>query len=131
MTIIARASRRLLVVLALTTAGCGSGSVANLSSGAGTRTGAQTTDSGGTARVVMRILAFTPTIVHAKVGQRIMWVNEDSSPHVVRYVSGPRFTSSRVLSPGAKFSIKLTQSGTIHYFCSLHPWMKATVVVSP
>jgi plastocyanin len=76
-------------------------------------------------------LAFTPAIVHAKVGRRIMWVNEDSSPHDVRYVSGPRFTSSRVLSPGAKFSIKLTQSGTIHYFCSLHPWMKATVVVSP
>lgn len=131
MTIVARASLPLLVVLALTTAGCGSGSVANLSAGAGAGTGAQTTDSGGTARVVMRSLDFTPTIVHAKVGQTIMWVNEDSSPHNVRYVSGPRFTSSRVLSPGAKFSIKLTQSGTIHYFCSLHPWMRAMLVVSP
>jgi plastocyanin len=131
MRIIARASLPLLVVLAMTTAGCGSGSTANSSSGVATNTGAQATDPGGTARVVMRSLAFAPTIVHAKVGQRIMWANEDSSPHDVRYVSGPSFTSSRVLSPGAKFSIKLTQSGTIHYFCSLHPWMKATVVVSP
>jgi plastocyanin len=118
----ARASLPVVVVLALA-AGCGSGSSSAASSGAGTRPGA--------AQVVMRSLEFTPTVVHAKVGQRIMWVNEDSSPHVVSYVSGPRFTSSRVLSPGAKFSIKLTQSGTIHYFCSLHPWMKATVVVSP
>lgn len=131
MRIIAPASLPVFVVLALATAGCGSGSISTSSSDVGTGPAAQTTDSGGTARVVMRILAFTPTIVHAKVGQRIMWVNEDSSPHDVRYVSGPRFTSSRVLSPGAKFSIKLTQSGTIHYFCSLHPWMKATVVVSP
>ena len=28
------------------------------------------------------------------------------------------------------FSVRLTQAGTIHYFCTLHPWMKATIVVS-
>jgi plastocyanin len=82
--------------------------------------------------VVMKSLDFTPTAVDAKVGQRVMWTNDDSAPHNVTYVSGPRFTSSRrVLSPGARFSIKLTQSGTIHYYCSIHPWMTATIVVSP
>jgi plastocyanin len=35
------------------------------------------------------------------------------------------------MSPGTKFSIRLTQPGTIHYFCSIHPWMKATIIVSP
>jgi plastocyanin len=132
MRIIARAWLPVFVILALATAGCGSGSISTSSSDVGTRPGAQTTDSGGTARVVMRSLAFSPTIVHAKVGQRIMWTNEDSSSHNVTYVSGPKFTSSRpVLRPGAKFSIKLTQSGTVHYFCSIHPWMTATIVVSP
>lgn len=80
----------------------------------------------------MKSLEFTPTIVHAKVGQRVVWTNEDSSPHNVTYVSGPRFKSSRSsMSPGTKFSIGLTQPGTIRYFCSIHPWMTATIAVSP
>ena len=131
MKIIAPASLPVFVVLALATAGCGSDFTSTSSSDVGTRPAAQTTDSGGTDRVVMRSLAFTPAIVHAKVGQRIMWTNEDEVPHNVTYVSGAKFTSSRpVLGPGARFSIKLTQSGTIHYFCSIHPWMTATIVVS-
>lgn len=79
----------------------------------------------------MRSLEFNPTAVVAKVGQKALWTNEDSSAHNVMYVSGPRFKSSRpMLRPGAKFSIRLTQPGTIHYYCSLHPWMKATIIVS-
>lgn len=129
MRIVARASLPVLAVLALATAGCGSGSASGASSVGGTPSG---TDSGGTARAVMKSLDFTPTVVDAKVGQRVMWTNDDSAPHNVTYVSGPRFTSSRrILGPGATFSIKLTQSGTIHYYCSIHPWMTATIVVSP
>ncbi len=82
--------------------------------------------------VVMKILEFSPTAVRAKVGQRVTWTNEDSSPHNVTYLSGPRFTSSRrMMSPGTRFSLTLTQPGTIHYFCSIHPWMTATIAVSP
>jgi plastocyanin len=80
---------------------------------------------------VMRVLWFYPTTVHGTVGQRVVWTNHDGSPHTVTYVSGPRFKSSRVLRPGAGFSVTLTQPGTIHYYCSIHPWMKATIVVSP
>jgi plastocyanin len=79
----------------------------------------------------MRSLAFYPTTIHAKVGQTVSWINGDSSPHNVTYVSGPRFRSSPRLEPGAKFAIKPTAPGTIHYFCTIHPWMKATIVVSP
>jgi plastocyanin len=80
----------------------------------------------------MRALWFYPTATYATVGQRIVWTNVDTSPHNVTYVSGPRFVSSRrLIRPGTKFSLRLTQPGTIHYYCSLHPWMKATIVVSP
>jgi len=79
----------------------------------------------------MQSLAFNPTLVHARVGQRISWTNRDNASHNVTYVSGPRFTSSRTLRTGMKFSIKLTQPGTIHYYCSIHPWMTATIIVSP
>lgn len=79
----------------------------------------------------MKALEFNPTTVHATVGQRVVWNNEDTSPHNVTYVSGPEFRSSRpVLDPGSSFSVTVTQPGTIHYYCTIHPWMKATVVVS-
>ena len=80
----------------------------------------------------MKGLAFSPGVVRAAVGQRIVWSNEDNVPHNVIYVSGPSFKSSRPrLIPGTKFAIRLTQAGTIHYYCSIHPWMKASIVVSP
>jgi plastocyanin len=116
----------LLVALAVLTSACSSSS--DLSS-SGTTAAAAT--SGDTAQVVMKVLEFNPTSIDAKVGQTVTWTNEDTSPHNVTYVSGPRFRSSRrVLSPGAKFSIRLTQPGTIHYVCTIHPWMQATIAVS-
>ena len=79
----------------------------------------------------MRSLDFNPTAVRAKVGQTVIWTNEDTSPHDVTYVSGPRFRSSRPkMRPGAKFSLRLIEPGTIHYYCSIHPWMTATITVS-
>jgi len=80
----------------------------------------------------MRVLEFTPTTIRAKVGQTVTWTNEDTSPHNVTYVSGPRFRSSRhMLNPGTTFSITLNQPGIIRYVCTLHPWMKGTIIVSP
>ncbi len=78
----------------------------------------------------MKNLAFHPPAIHAKVGQTVKWTNDDTPPHNVTYVSGPKFTSSGTLNPGATFSLKLTQAGTIHYFCSIHPFMKAVIVVT-
>ena len=117
-----------LATVALLSAGCGSGSGSGSAATAATRA----TNAVGTPAVVMKTLEFTPSRIDAKVGQTVTWTNEDTSPHNVTYVSGPQFMSSpRQLNPGAKFSIKVTQPGTIHYFCSIHPWMKGTIVVSP
>jgi plastocyanin len=115
--------------LSMPAAGCGSGA------GAATahRSDSTTTPAAvATTHLVMKVLEFNPSTAGARVGQTLTWTNEDTSPHNVTYVSGPRFRSSpRMLNPGAKFSIKLTRAGTIHYVCTLHPWMKATIVVSP
>ena len=80
--------------------------------------------------VSMQVLEFTPAVAGARVGQTVVWTNDDSSPHNVTYVSGPSFKSSGRLEPGGTFSVKLTSAGTIHYLCTLHPWMKAMLVVS-
>jgi plastocyanin len=129
-----RVAMSMLALLAgggLVFSGCGTGS--DLGSAATTQssTTAVVAGSGGAVHVVMKSLEFSPAAVDARVGQRIAWLNEDSSPHNVTYVSGPRFKSSRTLGPqGGRFSLLVTQPGTIHYYCTLHPWMKATIVVS-
>ncbi len=78
----------------------------------------------------MKNLAFSPATINAKVGQTVQWTNQDTPQHNVVYVSGPKFTSSANLNSGGQFKLKLTQPGTIHYICSIHPFMKATIVVS-
>jgi plastocyanin len=115
----------LAVALALPAVGCGSGSQAT------TDAATSTADSGGPPHVAMKVLEFSPVAVRARVGQWVTWTNEDSSPHNVTRVRGPDFKSSGTITPGSRFAVRLTQPGTVHYFCSLHPWMKATIVVSP
>jgi plastocyanin len=131
-----------LVLIAL--AGCGSSgssSSATSSAAPASSTSATTASSasgaaggaagaGGTVKVTMKNLAFAPPAVNAKVGQTVEWVNDDQPPHNVTYVSGPKFTSSGTMNMGATFKLKLSQPGTIHYVCTIHPFMKATIVVS-
>lgn len=122
-TKIARASLLVPLLVGCSLAGCGTG--------ADTGSAAAGSPPPGPVHVVMKSLDFSPTAVHAKVGQTVVWTNDDEAPHNVTYVSGPRFKTSRLrLTLGMKFSITLTEPGTIDYFCSLHPWMTATVVVS-
>lgn len=110
------------VALAAATAGCGS-------SAQGTTT-APPASSSGPPHVAMAALEFSPTAIRAKVGQLVTWTNRDSTDHNVTYVSGPSFKSSQRLRPLQRFSLRLTQPGTIHYVCTLHPWMKSTIDVS-
>ncbi len=121
-----RALAAAVVALALALPGCGSGSHAATSS-----TLATATQTGDTVHIVMKSLAFSPTLVRATVGQKVLWSNDDNAPHNVTYVSGPRFASSKTLNPGHHYEITLQQPGTIQYFCTIHPWMKATIVATP
>jgi amicyanin len=79
----------------------------------------------------MKNLAFSPASVQAKVGQTVTWTNDDTPAHNVAYVGGPKFASSPTMSAGATFSVKLSKAGTIRYFCSIHPFMTGTIVVTP
>jgi plastocyanin len=113
-------------LLALAATGCGS------SSDLSTTASAQTKRAGGTVHVVMQDLAFSPTVVHASVGQSVVWTNEDPVPHNVTYISGPKFSSSRPeMKRFLTYELRLTEPGTIRYYCTIHPWMKASIVVSP
>ncbi len=118
----------ILVVLA----GCGSSSSSSSSASTTSSAKSSAAPSGGgtTVKVTMKNVAFNPSSVSAKVGDTVKWVNDDQPPHNVTYVSGPKFTSSGTLNTGDTFSVKLTAPGTIHYVCTIHPFMKATITVT-
>src|SRR6476646_10257165 len=121
-----------LPITLLALAGCGSSSSSNPTSStpAGTQSSGGAAPSGGNAKVDIKNLAFAPATINVKAGSTITWTNDDTPPHNVTYSSGPKFTSSATINPGGTFSIKVTQAGTIHYVCTIHPFMKGTIVVS-
>lgn len=98
--------------------------------GCGSSSGVRSTSSAA-VHATIKNFAFIPSTIHVRLGQTIEWTNEDAPPHNVTYVSGPKFRSSGTLRTGARFSIDVTQAGTIRYYCSIHPWMNGTIVVSP
>ncbi len=71
---------------------------------------------------------FDPVTFQAKVGQTITWVNRDSQTHTI--TSDTNLFDSGVKGPGDTYTYTFKQPGTYTYHCSLHPWMKATVVVT-
>jgi len=73
--------------------------------------------------------AFKPATLTVKPGTTVVWVNEDSAPHIVAEKGG-KFRSA-TLNKGDKFTHTFAQAGTVDYVCSIHPSMTAKVVVAP
>ena len=71
---------------------------------------------------------FDPETLTVPAGTTVTWVNHDEVPHTVAS-SDKRFTSSGALDTGDKYSYTFTTPGTYTYFCTLHPFMTAKVVV--
>ena len=66
------------------------------------------------------------------VGTNVTFTNEDSAPHTA--TSGASPTADGVfetgtLKKGQSKAVKLTKAGTFAYYCAIHPFMKATVIV--
>ena len=66
------------------------------------------------------------------VGTKVTFTNEDSAPHTA--TSGPSPNADGVfetgtLKKGQSKAVRLTKAGTFAYYCAIHPFMKATVVV--
>jgi plastocyanin len=72
--------------------------------------------------------AFEPGQLTVKAGTTVTWVNDDDIPHIV-VATGKTFRS-KALDTNDKFSFTFATPGSYEYFCSLHPYMKATVTVT-
>src|SRR5215208_6869843 len=60
-------------------------------------------------------------------GDTITWTNEDEEPHTVTADDGS--FDSGVLNPGDTYTVTFSGSGTVSYYCTLHPWMVGSVTV--
>jgi plastocyanin len=72
---------------------------------------------------------YSPSPFTVKVGTTVTWVNKDGTTHTVTSQGSNLFDSGNV-PPGGTFKFTFTQAGTYQYYCTIHPFMKGTVVVT-
>ncbi len=78
--------------------------------------------------IAIQNFAFSPATITLKAGDSITWTNQDAAPHTATADDGSFDTGS--LANGQSKSITFSKSGTFTYHCSVHPSMKATIVVA-
>ncbi len=81
--------------------------------------------------VAIKNFAFAPASLVVKAGTKVTWTNQDSDAHTVTSQNGGGPLSSAALSTGQSFSYTFTKPGTYSYLCTIHPFMTATVTVTP
>jgi plastocyanin len=77
--------------------------------------------------VDIRNLRFTPDPISIPVGGTLMWTNGDGFAHTVKGDAAP--FASGVLDHNETFTQTFDTPGTYDYHCTLHPFMRGTVVV--
>ncbi|MEP6619326.1 MAG: plastocyanin/azurin family copper-binding protein [bacterium] len=86
-------------------------------------------NAAGATIVFISKFAFVPPTVHVKSGQSVAWVNceTDATPHTAT-ADGGGFDSGTLHTPDG-FVRTFPAVGTFPYHCTIHPSMKATVIV--
>jgi len=77
--------------------------------------------------VPIKSFAFMTMSVTVAVGGSVTWKNLDGEPHTV--VSTDGVFRSAALDEGDSYTFKFTKPGVYSYICSIHPQMRANVVV--
>jgi len=72
---------------------------------------------------------FFPTTITVVIGvnNTVIWTNDDSAEHTVTATN--HSFNSGFIEPDQSFTYTFTNPGTYTYYCTIHPWMKGTVIV--
>ena len=91
---------------------------------------AETTPAGGEAvEVGIKNIKFAPEKITAKVGQKIVWTNNEAVPHNVTARDGADF-KSEILNEGDTFEYTPTKAGEIAYVCTIHSGQSGSITVT-
>lgn len=78
--------------------------------------------------IEIKQMQFVPAELEVAPGDSVIWTNEDIVQHnVVEENDGS--WESEFLSKGESFGIKITESGTLSYLCTIHPVMKGKIMI--
>lgn len=81
-----------------------------------------------THTVEIRGMEFHPAELTVAVGDTIVWVNHDIVPHTATS-TGSRHWDIGQLAPGQAGRYVMREPGKVSYNCTLHPTMKATLII--
>ncbi|MEV5085087.1 cupredoxin family copper-binding protein [Streptomyces sp. NPDC056159] len=82
--------------------------------------------------VTIKNFAFSPAKLTVKAGTKVTWTNTDQDTHTVTSKKGSGGPlKSGGLTTNATYSYTFTKPGTYAYYCTIHPFMTATVEVTP
>lgn len=87
----------------------------------------QGTPMTGVTRMNMQNFAYQYATMQVRAGTSVTWTNRDSAPHSVTFKNGMK--DSGLLYQGQSFSYTFNTPGTYQYYCTVHPYMVATVTV--
>ena len=78
---------------------------------------------------------FSPENAQVPINSKVTWMNKDTLPHTATATGSSSFDTS-IIQSGSSASItfsssKYSSGTTIHYICTIHPWMTASLTLSP
>ena len=79
------------------------------------------------SQVTIKNFMFSPMDLTVKAGTTITWKNLDGEPHLV--VNDAGLFRSPALDQNDTYQFKFDKPGVYKVFCSIHPYMKATITV--
>jgi plastocyanin len=73
--------------------------------------------------------SFEPASITIPKGGQVVWTNTSDAPHTVTSDTNA-FTASSNVTQNQTFMMVFNTAGTYAYHCSIHSYMKATIVVT-
>ncbi len=84
-------------------------------------------DLPATLTIHVKNFRFDPASVKIHAGDRVSFINDDDEAHTV--TASDKSFDSQGLDGGQTWQHVFSKPGTYSYFCEMHPYMKAEIVV--
>ncbi len=95
----------------------------------GPQAASQGSSTAGGRVTIANSYRFEPSVLQVTPGTAVIWVNDDSYTHSIRFTRGIDF-QSQPLRPGESTTYTFAVPGEYEYVCGIHPQtMKGKVVV--
>lgn len=86
-------------------------------------------DHGQSVLVEIKQHTYDPDSITVPAGTTVVWRNFDSVPHTATSTNG--LFDSGIMDPNEDFNYTFHDPGTYDYYCPIHPYMRAKVIVTP